>query len=230
MGAKVFSWGGAVVFAVALVYGIRAYVVDFAEVAPPGTPWAMPLAIDLALFSAFALHHSVLARAGLKHRVRARFGRGAERSLYVWSASLLFLWCCLAWRPLPGVLFAWPTALEPVAIAIQWLGGLVTALAARRLDAFELAGLRTPADDAPVRPLEQRGLYGLIRHPIYLGWVLLVLGTPVMNSTRAVFAASSILYLALAVPLEERGLVSAYGDAYRAYQRQVRWRIVPGVF
>ena len=38
------------------------------------------------------------------------------------------------------------------------------------------------------------------------------------------------LYLAVAIPWEERSLVRAFGDSYERYQRQVRWRILPYVY
>jgi protein-S-isoprenylcysteine O-methyltransferase Ste14 len=40
----------------------------------------------------------------------------------------------------------------------------------------------------------------------------------------------STVYLAIAVPFEERSLTAEFGPAYTAYQRQVRWRIVPGLW
>ena len=44
------------------------------------------------------------------------------------------------------------------------------------------------------------------------------------------FAALTSLYLAIAIPWEERSLVAAFGDAYRRYQRQVRWRMIPFIY
>jgi len=226
----VVSWSGAIVFACSMVYGIHAYLVTYGVPAPPGADWASALVIDIALFSLFALHHSVLARTGLKQRVSALAGRELERPLYVWVASVLFLLCCWAWQPLPGVVYSWPDGWTVVPRGLQWAGALVTVLAARRLDAKELAGLRGPRTETAPRPLETRGLYRLVRHPIYLGWILLMVGTPVMTLTRAMFAVLSIAYVAAAVPFEERALVEVYGEAYRTYQRQVRARLVPGVY
>lgn len=216
-------------FAIALAYGVRAYVVDFAEVAPAGTPWLRPLLIDVALFSAFAVHHSLLTRPAVRQRVVGHVGVRAERPLYVWLASLLFLLCCRAWQPLPGVLLAWPAGAVPFVVAVQLAGAGITVLAARRIDILDLAGLRPASAEQP-RPLETRGLYGLVRHPIYFGWILLVLATPVLTMTRAVFAGISIAYLVVGVRFEERALVRAYGDEYLAYQRRVRSRLVPGVY
>ena len=75
-----------------------------------------------------------------------------------------------------------------------------------------------------------RGLYGWVRHPIYTAWMVVVWLPPEMNGTRLVFAAVSTFYLALAVPFEEKDLVRAFGADYEAYQKKVRWRMVPGVY
>ena len=79
-------------------------------------------------------------------------------------------------------------------------------------------------------PLETPGLYGFVRHPFYFAWLLIVFGTPHMTMTRLTFAVMSTAYLAFAIPFEERGLIDVFGDEYRRYQRQVRWRMIPGVY
>ena len=51
-----------------------------------------------------------------------------------------------------------------------------------------------------------------------------------MTANRLLFAVVSSAYLILAIPWEERSLVAAHGDPYRAYQRAVRWRVIPGIW
>ncbi len=53
-----------------------------------------------------------------------------------------------------------------------------------------------------------------VRHPIYLGWFLVVWGAPDMNGTRLAFAAASCFYLLLAITFEERDLRRTFGAAY----------------
>jgi methanethiol S-methyltransferase len=79
-------------------------------------------------------------------------------------------------------------------------------------------------------PLETTGVYGFVRHPVYLSWALFVFGAPHMTATRFMFAAISTIYIAVAIPFEERGLVEVFGEDYRTYQRKVRWRMVPGIY
>jgi protein-S-isoprenylcysteine O-methyltransferase Ste14 len=58
----------------------------------------------------------------------------------------------------------------------------------------------------------------------------MTLGTPLMTGTRLSFAATSTLYLLLAIPFEERSLEDTFGEAYRAYRQRVRWRMLPGLY
>ena len=224
---------GAALFMVSLIMGARAYVQRFDEVAPAASsPWP-PVVIDIALFSAFALHHSLLARTRLKTWMHARVGQDAARALYVILASVLFLSCTWWWRPVPGTWYALTGPWWWLGVSVQAAGLVVTLLAARALGLKELMGLDPPRhssgrDDEPA--LETRGLYRVVRHPIYFGWVLLVAGAPLMTSTRLLFAVVSVAYLALAVPFEERSLIEQFGSGYRTYRRQVRWRIVPGIY
>ena len=79
-------------------------------------------------------------------------------------------------------------------------------------------------------PFVVRGAYGLVRHPIYLGWFLMVWPTPLMTGGRLTFAAISSFYLLIAIPWEERSLAQQHGEAYLRYTRQVRWRVLPGLY
>jgi protein-S-isoprenylcysteine O-methyltransferase Ste14 len=65
---------------------------------------------------------------------------------------------------------------------------------------------------------------------LYLAWALFVFGAPVMTASRFTFAAVSTAYLAVAIPFEERTLLTLFGAEYRAYQQKVRWRMVPGLY
>ena len=51
-----------------------------------------------------------------------------------------------------------------------------------------------------------------------------------MTATRATFAIVTTLYLAIAIPWEERSLVQIFGRDYEVYCQQVRWRMLPGVY
>ena len=228
------AWGGALLFTWALGYFLYAYLVRFGRPVAPG-PVLAPAVIDLALFSAFALHHSLFARTGLKARVRRVVPAVLERSFYAWVASALLLAACWWWRPVPGVLYVLPDWAAWIGRAVQAAGIVLTFAGSRAIDVLDLAGVRPVliarrAKAAAHVPLMTSGVFGLVRHPLYLGWALLVFGAPRMTATRAVFALVSTGYLAIAIPWEERSLVDTFGASYEAYRRQVRWRMVPYIY
>jgi len=228
---RVFAWGGGLAFFGSLAWFVYFSYAILGHRPAPRDTFLPHLTVDLLLFAAFAAHHSLFARARVKRVVTRWVPLGLERSTYVWIASTLFVLMCVAWRPVPGGelyrLSGWTAWLVR---AIQMLGLLLTVRAAGVLDVFELAGIRQATGDIRPSPLRFVGPYRWIRHPLYLGWMLFVFGAPMMTADRLAFAAISSAYLLMAIPWEERSLVASLGEPYRAYQRQVRWRLVPFLY
>jgi protein-S-isoprenylcysteine O-methyltransferase Ste14 len=77
--------------------------------------------------------------------------------------------------------------------------------------------------------LKQDGLFGLVRHPIYGGLILIALGWS-LNSSPLAFAVTIALAIVLEMKsrLEESMLVQRFPE-YDAYRHRVRWRFVPSV-
>ena len=243
-GARIFAWTGAALFAGSLLYFLYTYLVTFGET-PRDLRVGPRTAVlwDVLLFTIFAIHHSVFARDTLRRGIKRLAGAELERSLYVWIASLLFIAVCAAWLPIAGQMWALDGMPAWLLHAVQLVGIWLTLRSAVIIDAFELAGVRQVSADNAARTssgpraetrdspeFKTTGPYGWVRHPIYLGWFFVVFAVPTMTMTRMVFAVTSSVYLVVAIPFEERSLLAATGDAYREYMRQVRWRIVPGVY
>lgn len=225
-----FAWLGGALFVAALGVGAFTYAVALgaAAGAASGPRWR-PIAANVALFSFFALHHSLLARTRVKAWIAPVVPAAMERSVYVWVASLLFIAVCLLWQSVPGSLWRVDGRAALAAHAVQLAGVWLTLRTASLLDALELAGIRQATAPRPI-VFRAAGPFRLVRHPIYLGWLLMVFFTPEMTLGRFVFAAVSSAYLVLAIPWEERSLLAAFGETYRAYQQRVRWRLVPGLW
>jgi protein-S-isoprenylcysteine O-methyltransferase Ste14 len=254
------AWGGAALFAASLAYFAYFYLVQLSAV-PDVPAGRVPGAVlfNLGLFTLFAVHHSVLARSRVKAWLARRLPRLAERVLYVWLASLLFLGVCLLWQPVPGLAWRASGPARWLLHGLQLAGAALTLLSAARIDIRDLAGIRqartadaatrgvdspaaasTPASAPPAAPsplsapssatLQVGGPYRWVRHPIYLGWLLLVWPVATMTMGRLLFAALSTAYLLIAIPLEERSLEAGFGAAYRTYRQRVRWRLVPGLW
>jgi len=223
---RIFVWAGGAIFVISLAVCASVYLLVWAR---PGTDGLSrsAIAIDALLITIFAVHHSVFAR----EQVKAALGRAIPerllRSFYVWIASGLLILVFAWWAPVGGELYRATGVRALLHAAVQIYGVWLIAQAVRGIDPLELAGIRR---ERARGPLQVQGPYGFVRHPLYFGWVLAVLGTAHMTGDRLAFGAITTLYLLLAIPWEERSLTRSFGDDYTRYQRKVRWRIVPFIY
>jgi protein-S-isoprenylcysteine O-methyltransferase Ste14 len=191
------------------------------------------LTFDAAIVLIFAGHHSVFARESVKRRLTI-IPPEMLTSFYVWVASLLLIAVPVLWKPIGGEVQNVSGPGASLLVAVQLLGLWIAARAVSGLDALELAGIRQvigpPSGMPRSRDLQVTGPYRIVRHPLYLGWVLMFFATPHMTIDRLAFASLTTIYLAVAVPWEERSLRKSYGDAYGNYAKRVRWRIVPFLY
>jgi hypothetical protein len=225
---RAFVWIGGALFVASLTATVYVYAFGWST-SRFARPILWPaLAFNTAWFLAFALHHSLFAREGVKTWVARHVPTRLLRSVYVWIASILWFAVIAAWQPLGGLVFEQTTTVARVVHAtIQVAGLLLIAASVGVIDGLELAGIRSnPRPSA----LQARGPYRLVRHPLYLGWMLAVFGAATMTFDRLVFAVITTLYLVVAVPWEERSLERAFGEAYTRYKARVRWRMVPFVY
>jgi protein-S-isoprenylcysteine O-methyltransferase Ste14 len=136
-------------------------------------------------------------------------------------------------RLLTGLSMAGPPLLAPAAVAAVASEAVTVALSCVGL-AIVIAGKialgRSFALLPANRGIVSSGVYKIVRHPIYMGYlvahVAYLLANPSVWNIFALVAADAAL-LVRAVR-EERTL--ALDPAYREYQQKVRWRVAPGLF
>ena len=118
--------------------------------------------------------------------------------------------------------------LRPVAFGILILGLGV------RITAFVTLGRAFSANVA-VRTdqrLQRGGLYGLVRHPSYLGLELILLAFAIHARTWACFAVVLVpptLAMLFRIHVEETALRAAFGTEYENYCRRTK-RLIPGMY
>jgi protein-S-isoprenylcysteine O-methyltransferase Ste14 len=80
------------------------------------------------------------------------------------------------------------------------------------------------------RGVVSSGLYRLVRHPIYLGYLVTHVGFLAANPTiwNLLTLVGADVALLIRAVCEEQTL--AHDVAYREYQQRTRWRVIPGVF
>ena len=229
---------------IAFLYGLVAYLVFFATIlyaigfvegllVPKAidTGAVVPLAeafiVNLLLMSLFAVQHSVMARKPFKRWWTQYVPKSVERSTYVLLASLALVLLFWQWRPMPAVL--WQIANPQVAMAIVGLslvGWVLVFTGTFLINHFELFGLHQVANNLVGRPMPAMRfktpvLYKVVRHPIYLGFIIAFWSAPTMTAGHLLFAAVTTGYIFVGIMLEERDLVDLFGEDYRRYKDRV---------
>ncbi|MBB4381929.1 methanethiol S-methyltransferase [Bradyrhizobium sp. SBR1B] len=236
----------------ALVYGLLSYAVFLGTfiyaigfvsgVLVPKTiddgrtaPWSTALAINLALMSIFAVQHSGMARRAFKSFFARFFAPAVERSTFVLLASLSLILLFWQWQPLSSVVWKidGPVFAGAVAAggAIGWIIVLYSTFLISHFELFGLTQVITHFMGRVAQPIKFKtpGLYRLVRHPIYLGFIIAFWSTPLMTVGHFLFASVTTGYIFLGIWLEERDLVAFFGDEYRKYRERVAM-LLPGLF
>jgi methanethiol S-methyltransferase len=192
-----------------------------------GSP-TLAVLVDFGLILLFGLQHSVMARPGFKKAWTRVVPKELERSAYVLLSSVVLIVLMTFWRPIPTPVLWHADAAWSVALgwSVMALGVAVLLWTTFLIDHFELFGLRQGWET--LRAKELRGpafvtpwLYKIVRHPLYLGWLLIFWGAPTMTAGHALFSAGMSVYILIALRYEERDLVQHIGEKYERYRQQV---------
>jgi protein-S-isoprenylcysteine O-methyltransferase Ste14 len=201
---------------------------------PAETPLAMALLIDMLLLAVFAVQHSGMARPAFKRWWTRLVPRAIERSTYILFSSLALMLLFWQWRPLGGII--WDVANPAGRLALHALcaaGWLLVLATTFLIDHFDLFGLRQAWLYFRGRPYTSGGFvtpgpYRLVRHPLYVGWLVAFWATPTMTAAHLLFALGVTVYILVAIRWEERDLLAAFGRTYAEYRARVPM-LVPGL-
>ena len=94
-------------------------------------------------------------------------------------------------------------------------------VSARRVS--EEQGGSAEGESWPGTPLVDSGIYGVVRHPIYLSFTLVILALMLISQhwLSAILGLPWMVYLYLSMLGEEHVNVARFGDGYRGYMKEV---------
>jgi protein-S-isoprenylcysteine O-methyltransferase Ste14 len=131
------------------------------------------------------------------------------------------------WRPLGGLVWSIES---PAARALVWTvfayGWLQVLVMTFLINHFDLFGLRQVWLHLIGRHYTRVGFatpapYRIVRHPLYLGFLLAFWAAPTMTLTHLVFAMVTTVYIFSAIQFEEQDLVAEHGASYQQYRQSV---------
>ncbi|MEZ4903297.1 MAG: isoprenylcysteine carboxylmethyltransferase family protein [Spirosomataceae bacterium] len=184
-----------------------------------------PYFLQISLWLAYGALHSVLASSTVKQFLALKLGRSFRyyRLIYNLLAFGLLVGLWLYQRILPtDRLWAFDWRLDILADLLK-LSGLVTVFfALKGYYLGEFVGLKTPQQAAQTN-FRSSGLLQYVRHPIYSGTILFVLGLFWEEATirSLIMVLCVIVYIRIGIVFEEQKLVRQFEDTYLDYRRRV---------
>jgi protein-S-isoprenylcysteine O-methyltransferase Ste14 len=229
---------------VILLFGIIAYLIAMASVAyaigfvanywvpksiDSGSvgPLGEALVVNVLLLSLFAVQHSGMARRGFKKAWTAIVPEPIERSTYVLLSGLVLWLLCWQWRPITDEIWRVDNPIGSTVLqAVYFLGWGIVLLSTFLIGHADLFGLKQVSDhwlgrEATAPEFKTAALYKIVRHPMYLGLILAFWATPLMTLGHLLFAVVTTGYILIGIFLEERDLVTTFGESYETYRKRV---------
>ncbi|MHC4610422.1 MAG: methanethiol S-methyltransferase [Planctomycetota bacterium] len=188
--------------------------------------YGQAILVNVLLLGLFAVQHTIMARPGFKKWWTRFIPQPLERSTFVLFTVAVLTTIFWQWRPLTSVVWQVDQAAATWLLRGLSIAGFGLVLYATVLiDHFDLFGLRQVVlyrrgQEYTHPPFAMPTLYKLIRHPLYLGFIIGFWSTPVMTHGHLLFSIVTTAYMLFGIQLEERDLLQILGEDYRLYRER----------
>jgi protein-S-isoprenylcysteine O-methyltransferase Ste14 len=227
-----------------LLYGVMAYIAFFGTIlyaigfvgnlfvpktidGAPTVPLAQAILINASLLLLFALQHSIMARPAFKRRWTKIIPEHLERSTFVLVASLCLMLLMWQWQPIGGIVWSTGNDVIKTVLLITYLTGWgIVFLSTFLINHFDLFGLRQTwlyfqrKEYTPL-PFRVPLFYKLVRHPLYMGFLVAFWSASTMTVAHLLFALLTTGYILTAIKFEEKDLLTHFGIKYSEYKKKV---------
>ncbi len=177
-------------------------------------------------WACFYVLHSALAASKLKRILEAKRPRYYKwyRLFYSILSTVLFLGILLQALFLPVQAVYSPGRFGQYAgYLIASAGVMIFLKSLREISLPSFLGLIPSPPFTTAPNLIVSGIYSQVRHPLYLGILVIFIGYFLVSGTLGalIHLGCLVAYLPVGIYFEEKNLVSIFGKSYLAYQREV---------
>ncbi|HVG40852.1 MAG TPA: isoprenylcysteine carboxylmethyltransferase family protein [Chitinophagaceae bacterium] len=178
-----------------------------------------------ALWIIFCFFHSYLANAKVKEGFQKKLGAN-----YRFYRLFYTIFSFATLTPLLIFQFTLPSPLIfSKTIVTYILGGIITTAGVIIMGIcikkyfLSLSGIKTLITDHTVNDLQITGIHKYVRHPLYSGTFLFVIGLFILFPYLSLLIADVFVigYTLLGIKWEEEKLITEFGDQYREYKKKV---------
>ncbi|GMQ25276.1 hypothetical protein Aoki45_19580 [Algoriphagus sp. oki45] len=182
----------------------------------------VPYLLMALSWAVFYTIHSALAATKLKRILKAKWPNFYKnyRLLYsLLSLVLFFLLLVQASLLPPQLLFPPIQILSHLGYLVATLGVIVLLRSIREISVRKFLIESEP----DTNDLIIQGIYSKVRHPLYLGLLLIFGGYFIVSGTlgAGIHLACLMVYLPFGIYFEEQNLLEFFGEKYREYQMKV---------
>lgn len=176
--------------------------------------------------------HSWLASFRAKERFKRIFGKSVDR-FYRFGYNVFSV---ISFLPVLGfmvvlpdqALYSIPAPWVYLTLFGQGLAALILVVGVLQTDTLAFIGVKQLFGAEESSALVTRGLYRLVRHPLYTGGLLFIWLTPSMTVNRLAVITAATVYILVGAFFEERKLLRLFGQDYADY-KSVTPMLLPGI-
>jgi len=182
---------------------------------------------DALLCLAFFIQHSVMTRCVFRKWMTRYFPEAYTGAAYTICSGVVLMIQMVLWQKSISNILIFQGVASGIIRSVFFLSFIGFVSGVRALNSFDAFGvdsiLRRLRGEAPqlTDSFTTAGPYRWMRHPLYFFCLLFIWCCPVLSGDRLLFDLLWTCWIIFAAMLEERDLVSAFGEAYREYQMRV---------
>ncbi|MFB3896832.1 MAG: isoprenylcysteine carboxylmethyltransferase family protein [bacterium] len=184
------------------------------------------LVFDGLLSLLFFIQHSGMIRGSFRTWLSLSIPRYYHSAIYSIASGVALIVMVLFWQTSPTIIYQIHGILQVIPWAITILAILGFIWGVRALGAFDPFGkipiiVQLRGEQLQTSDCVIKGPYLWVRHPLYFYMLVLIWSTPELRVDRLLFNVLWTVWVILGTYLEERDLVTEFGDKYRQYQKIV---------